>query len=58
MKILNLDQHFTEVSSYESNGQQVSIGLGNGMVPIRRQTIIWTNADPVQRRIYATLGEI
>ena len=24
--------------------------------PIRRQAIIWTNADPIRWRIYATLG--
>ena len=25
------------------------------LAPIRRQDIIWTNADPVPRRIYAAL---
>ena len=35
---------------------KVSIGSGNGLAPNRRQAIIWTNADPVQRRIYAALG--
>ena len=32
------------------------MGSDNGLVPKRRQAIIWTNDDPVQRRIYASLG--
>ena len=32
------------------------IGCGNGLVPSRRQAIIWTNVDPVHRRIYGALG--
>ena len=35
-----------------------SIGLDNGSAPNRRQAIIWTNADPIQWRIYAALGEM
>ena len=27
-----------------------------GLAPNRRQAIIWTNDDPVQRHIYALLG--
>ena len=27
----------------------------NGLAPNRRQAIIWTNADPIHRRIYAAL---
>ena len=38
------------------NWQYVSIGSDNGLIPSRRQAIIWTNADPVQCRIYAALG--
>ena len=34
------------------------IGLDNGLVPGRRETIAWTNNDPVQRRIYEALGEM
>ena len=30
-------------------------GSGNSLAPNRRQTITWTNADPVHRRIYAAL---
>ena len=32
------------------------IGSGNGLVSNRRQAITWTNADPVLRRIYTSLG--
>ena len=32
------------------------IGSGNGLVPNRQQTIIWTNADPVGWCIYPALG--
>ena len=32
-----------------------SIGSDNGLAQHRRQAIIWTNDDPVQRRIYASL---
>ena len=33
-----------------------NIGLDNGLTPHRRQAIIWTNADPINWRIYAALG--
>ena len=39
-----------------SNWQYGSIGWDDSLVPNRRQAIIWTNADPVYRRIYAALG--
>ena len=32
------------------------MGLDNGLVPFRRQAIIWTNAEPIHWRIYAALG--
>ena len=35
-----------------------SIGSDDGLAPIRRQALIWTNADPVHWRIYAALGEM
>ena len=35
-----------------------SIGLDNGLSPIRWQTIIWTNPDPILWRSYAALGEM
>ena len=44
--------------SHESDWQKASIGSGNGLAPNRRQAIIWTNADPVRWRIYATQGEM
>ena len=34
----------------------VSTVSGNGLAPNRRQVIIWTNADPVHKRIYVALG--
>ena len=33
-----------------------SIGLDNGLVPNRREAIMWTNTDPIHWRIYAALG--
>ena len=30
--------------------------IDNGLAPNRRRTIIWTNADPIHRHIYAALG--
>ena len=38
-----------------SNYQQSSIGSNNGLAPNRRLSIIWTNADPVHRRVFAAL---
>ena len=35
-----------------------SIGSDNGLVPNRRQAIIWTNDGIVYRRIYASLDLI
>ena len=34
----------------------LSIGLDNGLTLNRQQAIIWTNADPIHWRIYASLG--
>ena len=36
---------------------RLTISLDNGMVPNRRQAIIWANADPIPWRIYAAPGE-
>ena len=55
-KCLNSDLNFTEFCFWRSNYQYFSIGAENGLAPNRRQAIIWTNDDPVQRRIYASLG--
>ena len=38
------------------NWQHGRIGLDDGLVLNRRQAIIWTKADPIHWRIYATLG--
>ena len=42
-KCLNFAYYFTEVCSQGSNWQYPSIGPDNGLAPIRRQAIIWTN---------------
>ena len=34
----------------------LGVQLDNGWSTNRRQTIIWTNADPIDSRIYAALG--
>ena len=57
-KILYFDYNFTDVCSQGSNWQSSSIGLDNGLAPNRWQAIIWTNADPNNWRIYATLGGV
>ena len=54
--ILYFDYNFTDVCSQGANWQSSSIGLDNGLAPNRWQAIIWTNADPINWRIYATLG--
>ena len=45
------------VCSQGANWKSSSIGLDNGLAPNKRQAIIWTNADPINWRIYATLGD-
>ena len=42
------------ICSQASNWQLVIIDPGNGLVPKRRQAIIWTNDDPVQWRLYGS----
>ena len=42
-KCVNCDLVFTEVCSQVFNKQYSSIGSENGVAPIRRQAIIWTN---------------
>ena len=39
------------------NWQKPCIGSDYGLAPNKRQGIIWTNADPIYRRIDAALGE-
>ena len=53
---LYLGSNSTEVYYLWSNWQSSSTGLDNGLVPARRQAIIWTNGDPIHWHIYATLG--
>ena len=45
--ILYFDSNFIEVCSWGSNWQYSSIGSDNGLAPIRRQAIIWTNAEQI-----------
>ena len=54
-KILYFDWNFTEVCLLWSNWQQHSSPLNNGLVPNRRQAIIWNNADPIHWRKYTAL---
>ena len=56
MKMLEFRLQFHWIMFLGSNWQYSRIGSDNGLAPIRRQAIIWTNDDPVQRRIYASLG--
>ena len=51
-----IDSNFNTVCFQGCDWQQSSIGSGNGLAPVRRQAINWTNADPVHRRIYTALG--
>ena len=39
-----------------SNEQVSSIGSDDGLAPVRRQAIIWTNDGLVYWRVYASLG--
>ena len=55
-KYLNFKEYFIEICSFWSNWWYVSVGSDYDLPPSRRQAIIWTNADPVHRRIYVTLG--
>ena len=52
----SFDSKFNEVCSCGSIGQRGSIAPDIALVPSRRQTIIWTNDDPVLCRIYASPG--
>ena len=54
-KVLYFGWNFTEVFSWRYNWQQPSTGSDNGLAPYMRESIIWTNADPIHWRIYAAL---
>ena len=47
---------FTEFSAKGSHSQYSSTGSDKGLVPKRRQAIIWTRGGLVYWRIYASLG--
>ena len=55
-KFFHFDSNVTEVCSWGSNWQKVSIGSGNGLAPNRWQAITWTNVDSVHPRIDVALG--
>ena len=42
-KCMNFDYNSTEVCSKRPNERYSSIGANNGLAPVRRQAIIWTN---------------
>ena len=46
-KLLYFDSIFTEICPHGPNWQYGSFGSDNGIVPKRRQAIIWINDDPV-----------
>ena len=46
--------YFTEICSHGTNWQYGSFGSDNGLAPIRRQAIIWTNDGLVYWRIYTS----
>ena len=54
-KVLYFDLNFTEVCSQGFNWQNVCIGSGNGLVPNRRQAIIWPTS---LRHICSSRGEL
>ena len=58
MTNLYCDSNFTEVCSWESSWQKVSIGPGNGLTLNRRQAITLTKVDPIHRCIYPVPGEM
>ena len=47
-KYLNFYWIFTQICSKGPNWEKVNIGIGNDLVPDRRQAITCTNDDPVQ----------
>ena len=55
-KMLYFEKYFTDICSQGFNWQSSSIGTDNGLMPNRQQAIIWTSADPIHWRMYATLG--
>ena len=49
-------KYFIEMYSLGSNWQYVIIDSDNGLVPDRRQALIWTKDGLVYLRMYASLG--
>ena len=55
MKSLLFWLKFHRSLSLYTEGPGDNVCSDNGLVPKRRRTIIWSSADPIQRRIYAAL---
>ena len=53
---MNFEWNFIEICPLVSTHQCDSIGSDNGLVPIRRQAIIWTNDCMFNWRMYESLG--
>ena len=48
--------NFTEICYQRPNWQYTSIGSDDGLAPIKRQNILWTNDGLVYCRIYVSFG--
>ena len=53
--LIQISLKFVPKGLIDNNPALVSIGLDNGLAPIRRQAIIWTNVDPINWCIYEAL---
>ena len=56
-KVLYFDKKFHWALFLRLQLTITSIGLDDGLVPNRRQAIIWTNVDPIHWHIYVALGK-
>ena len=54
---MNFHWYFiVSINKFIPKGPIYNIGSDNGLAPIRRQAIIWTNGGLVYWHIYASLG--
>ena len=58
MKIISFYLNSVEIWIQGSNYHYIIIGSDDGLAPIRRQAIIWTNGDLIYWRTYASLGSL
>ena len=47
---------YIEIYCWGSSWDKVIIGSGNGLSPVRRQAITYTNDDPIPYKIYDSPG--